>query len=276
MVKIQRLFAKTNLKIPVCRTRSQQGLGLHTPQQEHYQSPTNVRTLTSNSNKQRQGIIMAMVSCLLLFLTTYGMLGLVQQIGTCRTEKLMKELIQRCSWATTDLYKEYHDNEWGKPVHDENKLFEMLILEGMQAGLSWLTILNKREAFRIAFDNFDCKKIALYDDAKIEKLMQNSRIVRNRLKIKSAITNAQQFIKIQESYGSFDSFIWSYVDGKPILNQFQTETDIPARTALSDQISKDLKKLGFKFVGSTIIYAYMQAIGIVNDHVKGCHLYANK
>lgn len=174
----------------------------------------------------------------------------------------MEELIQRCSWATTDLYKEYHDNEWGKPVHDENKLFEMLILEGMQAGLSWLTILNKREAFRIAFDNFDCKKIALYDDAKIEKLMQNSRIVRNRLKIKSAITNAQQFIKIQESYGSFDSFIWSYVDGKPILNQFQTETDIPAKTALSDQISKDLKKLGFKFVGSTIIYAYMQAIGI--------------
>ena len=191
-------------------------------------------------------------------------------------EKLMEELIQRCSWATTDLYKEYHDNEWGKPVHDENKLFEMLILEGMQAGLSWLTILNKREAFRIAFDNFDCKKVALYDDAKIEELMQNSSIVRNRLKIKSAITNAQQFIKIQESYGSFDSFIWSYVDGKPILNHFQTETDIPARTALSDQISKDLKKLGFKFVGSTIIYAYMQAIGIVNDHVKGCHLYANK
>ena len=146
----------------------------------------------------------------------------------------MEELIQRCSWATTDLYKEYHDNEWGKPVHDENKLFEMLILEGMQAGLSWLTILNKREAFRIAFDNFDCKKVALYDDAKIEDLMQNSSIVRNRLKIKSAITNAQQFIKIQESYGSFDSFIWSYVDGKPILNQFQTETDIPARTALSD------------------------------------------
>ena len=162
----------------------------------------------------------------------------------------MEELIQRCSWATTDLYKEYHDNEWGKPVHDENKLFEMLILEGMQAGLSWLTILNKREAFRIAFDNFDCKKVALYDDAKIEEL--------------------------QESCGSFDSFIWSYVDGKPILNQFQTETDIPARTALSDQISKDLKELGFKFVGSTIIYAYMQAIGIVNDHVKGCHLYANK
>ena len=191
-------------------------------------------------------------------------------------EKLMEELIQRCSWATTDLYKEYHDHEWGKPVHDENKLFEMLILEGMQAGLSWLTILNKREAFRIAFDNFDCKKVALYDDAKIEELMQNSSIVRNRLKIKSAITNAQQFIKIQESYGSFDSFIWSYVDGKPILNQFQTETDIPARTALSDQISKDLKELGFKFVGSTIIYAYMQAIGIVNDHVKGCHLYANK
>ena len=243
--------------------------------------PTPVRASNPNNNDQRQGIIVAMVSCLLCYISLFfigecGILGLVQQIGICRTEKLMKELIQRCSWATTDLYKEYHDNEWGKPVHDENKLFEMLILEGMQAGLSWLTILNKREAFRIAFDNFDCKKIALYDDAKIEKLMQNSRIVRNRLKIKSAITNAQQFIKIQESYGSFDSFIWSYVDGKPILNQFQTETDIPARTALSDQISKDLKKLGFKFVGSTIIYAYMQAIGIVNDHVKGCHLYANK
>lgn len=182
--------------------------------------------------------------------------------------------IERCSWATTDLYKAYHDNEWGKPVHDDDKLFEMLILEGMQAGLSWLTVLNKRESFREAFDKFDCRKVALYDEAKIEELMQNEKIIRNRLKIKSAIVNAQQFIKIQEEYGSFDWFIWSYVDNKTIKNHFDNEEEIPARTLLSDQISKDLKKRGFKFVGSTIIYAYMQAIGMVNDHVKRCHFYA--
>ncbi|RGC25617.1 DNA-3-methyladenine glycosylase I [Enterocloster aldenensis] len=184
-----------------------------------------------------------------------------------------KENIKRCSWATTDLYKAYHDKEWGQPVHDDDKLFEMLILEGMQAGLSWLTVLNKREAFREAFDRFDCRKVALYDETKIEDLMKNEKIIRNRLKIKSAIINAQQFINIQKEYGSFDSFIWSYVDNKPIENHFDTEGDIPARTALSDKISKDLKKHGFKFIGSTIIYAYMQAIGIVNDHVKSCHLY---
>ena len=196
----------------------------------------------------------------------------------------VKEVVFRNGTLRANFFRDIWRVEKVRKRFDatETQLFKEVLregmekLEGMQAGLSWLTILNKREAFRIAFDNFDCKKIALYDDAKIEKLMQNSRIVRNRLKIKSAITNAQQFIKIQELYGSFDSFIWSYVDGKPILNQFQTETDIPAKTALSDQISKDLKKLGFKFVGSTIIYAYMQAIGIVNDHVKGCHLYANK
>ncbi len=187
----------------------------------------------------------------------------------------MEKHIKRCSWATTDLYKDYHDHEWGKPVHDDDKLFEMLILEGMQAGLSWLTILNKREAFRIAFDHFDCHKVALYDESKIDELMKNKGTIRNKLKIQSAITNAQQFIKIQEKYGSFDSFIWSYVDNTPILNHFQSESDLPAKTALSDQISKDLKKLGFKFVGSTIIYAYMQAVGIVNDHVMGCHLYSN-
>ena len=188
-------------------------------------------------------------------------------------DTMEKENRERCSWATTDLYKEYHDKEWGKPVHNDDKLFEMLILEGMQAGLSWLTILNKRVAFREAFDTFDCRKVALYDEAKIEELMQNEKIIRNRLKIKSAITNAQQFIKIQEEYGSFDSFIWSYVDYKPIDNHFSTEDEIPARTPLSDRISKDLKKRGFKFVGSTILYAYMQAVGIVNDHVKKCHLY---
>lgn len=185
-------------------------------------------------------------------------------------------MIERCSWATTDLYKEYHDTEWGKPVHDDRKLFEMLILEGMQAGLSWLTILNKRMAFREAFDQFDYRKIAHYDESKINELMQNAGIIRNRLKIKSAIVNAQQFIKIQEEYGSFDAFIWSYVDNKPIHNHFKSETDIPATTLPSDKISKDLKKHGFKFVGSTIVYAYMQAIGIVNNHAKSCYIYVSE
>ena len=183
-----------------------------------------------------------------------------------------KDHIRRCYWATTDLYKDYHDNEWGRPGHDDNKLFEMLILEGMQAGLSWLTILNKRQAFREAFDNFDYKKVALYNDAKIEELMNNKNIIRNKLKIKSAITNAQHFMEIQKEFGSFDSFIWSYVNNKTINNHFNSESEIPTSTSISDQISKDLKKRGFKFVGSTIIYAYMQAIGIVNDHVKGCYL----
>ena len=191
-----------------------------------------------------------------------------------QTEDTMKkDDRERCSWATTELYKEYHDEEWGKPVHDDRKLFEMLVLEGMQAGLSWLTILNKRAAFKEAFNEFDYQKIALYDETKIDELMQNPNIVRNRLKIKSTITNAQQFIKIQEEYGSFDKFTWSYVKNRPIHNHFKSEADIPATTPLSDRISKDLKKRGFKFVGSTIIYAYMQAIGIVNDHVKGCYLY---
>ena len=180
---------------------------------------------------------------------------------------------ERCSWATTDFYKEYHDKEWGKPVHDDGKLFEMLILEGMQAGLSWLTILNKRMAFREAFDQFDCKKIALYDEAKIDELMQNDKIIRNRLKIQSAIVNAQQFIKIQEEYGSFDAFIWSYVDNKPIHNHFKSEAEIHPKGELYEGTAEDLKKRGFKFVGSTIVYAYMQAIGIVNDHVKNCYLY---
>lgn len=148
---------------------------------------------------------------------------------------------ERCSWATTELYKEYHDKEWGRPVHDDRKLFEMLILEGMQAGLSWLTILNKRRAFREAFDEFDYQKVALYDEAKMDALMQNANIVRNRLKINSAIINARQFIKVQEEYGSFDAFIWSYVEGRPIHNHFKSETDIPATTPLSDKISKDLK-----------------------------------
>ena len=189
---------------------------------------------------------------------------------------MKKDDRERCCWATTELYKEYHDREWGKPVHDDRRLFEMLILEGMQAGLSWLTILNKRVAFREAFDQVDYQKIALYDETKIDALMQNANIVRNRLKIKSAIINAQQFIRIQEEYGSFDAFIWSYVDNKPIHNHFRLEAEVPAATPLSDKISKDLKKRGFKFVGSTIVYAYMQSIGIVNDHVKRCYLYESE
>lgn len=186
---------------------------------------------------------------------------------------MQKNNIKRCSWATTEVYKKYHDKEWGRPVHDDKILFEMLILEGMQAGISWITILNKRQAFREAFDEFDYKKISLYDESKIEELMKNEKIVRNRLKIKSAIINAKEFIKIQKEYGSFDKFIWSYINNVPINNHFSSENEIPTKTTLSDKISKDLKKMGFKFVGSTIIYSYMQAIGMVNDHVKGCFLY---
>lgn len=179
----------------------------------------------------------------------------------------------RCAWATTDLYKEYHDTEWGVPEHDDRKLFEMLILEGMQAGLSWITILNKREAFRKAFDQFDYHKVALYDDAKIEELMQNPGIIRNRLKINAAITNAQQFLKTREEYGSFDAFLWAFVDHQPILHHINTEEEIPVSTPLAEKISRDLKKRGFKFVGPTIIYSYLQAVGVVNDHVKTCFLY---
>lgn len=181
--------------------------------------------------------------------------------------------LKRCGWSNTELYNDYHDHEWSRPIHDDKKLFEMLILEGMQAGLSWITILNKREAFREAFDDFDIKKISEYDESKIEELMQNEKIIRNRLKIKSAITNAKLYLKIQEEHGSFDSFIWSYVNNKPIKNHFTDIIEIPASTPLSDKISKDLKKRGFKFVGSTIIYAYMQSIGLVNDHIKECYLY---
>ena len=184
--------------------------------------------------------------------------------------------MKRCQWAYNERLIAYHDHIWGIPQHDETQLYKMLVLEGLQAGLSWDIILKKEELYDKALDHFDYHRIALYDSKKYDELMQTEGLIKNRLKMKAIITNAKAFLEIQKQYGSFDSFIWSYVDGKPILNQFQTETDIPARTALSDQISKDLKKLGFKFVGSTIIYAYMQAIGIVNDHVKGCHLYANK
>ena len=182
----------------------------------------------------------------------------------------------RCFWLNKDeIYIKYHDDEWGTPVYDDQTLFEFLVLETFQAGLSWITILKKRENFRKAFDNFDYKKIAKYPEGKYESLLQDAGIIRNKLKIRSAISNAQLFMEIQKEYGSFSKFIWSFVDGKPILNRFHKKEEVPATTALSDTISKDLKKRGFKFVGSTVIYAFMQATGMVNDHTKDCFKYLN-
>lgn len=182
--------------------------------------------------------------------------------------------IIRCSWCGDDpLYVAYHDNEWGVPVYDDQTLFEFLILETFQAGLSWITILNKRENFRSAFDNFDYKRIAKYSASKYASLLQDPGIIRNKLKIKSAITNAQLFMEIQKEFGSFSNFIWAYVQGKPIRNNFHKKEDVPATTPLSDTISKDLKKRGFKFVGPTVIYAFMQAVGMVNDHTTDCFKY---
>lgn len=181
-----------------------------------------------------------------------------------------KELI-RCAWSGTEqIYIDYHDKEWGVPLHDDRRLFEMLILEGMQAGLSWITVLKKREDFRKAFDNFDVKKVSKYTEDKVEELMQNEKIIRNRRKITAAIGNAKAFIEIQKEFGSFDKFIWSYVDDKPIINRFKTLDEMPANTPLSDKISKDLKKRGFNFVGTTIIYSFMQAVGMVDDHITSC------
>jgi len=180
--------------------------------------------------------------------------------------------IFRC-FGNTPLYADYHDNEWGRPVHDDSKLFEMLILEGAQAGLSWETVLKKREAYREAFDGFDPRKVALYDDAKIALLMANAGIIRNRLKINAAVINAKLFLEIAEKHGSFDKFIWAYVDNKPIVGHWEKFEDMPVTTPISDRISKDLKKMGFKFVGSTIIYSFMQAVGMVNDHLKSCFVY---
>jgi len=180
----------------------------------------------------------------------------------------------RCSWVTdSKLYQDYHDFEWGIPVYDDKTLFEFLILETFQAGVSWITILNKRENFRKAFDDFNYHKIAKYKEIKFNELMQDAGIIRNKLKIKSAITNAQLFIEIQQEFGSFSKFIWSYVNGKPIINQFQNKDEVPATSGISDRISRDLKKRGFKFTGSTIMYAYMQAVGMVNDHTADCFKY---
>ena len=181
---------------------------------------------------------------------------------------------KRCFWVSDDpLYIAYHDKEWGVPVYDDKALFEFLILETFQAGLSWITILKKREHFREAFDDFDYKKIAAYNEDKYNELLLNSGIIRNKLKIKSAISNAQLFIEVQEEFGSFSKYIWAFVDGKPIKNTFDKREDVPATTVLSDKISKDLKKRGFKFVGSTVMYAYMQATGMVNDHTTDCFRY---
>ena len=180
--------------------------------------------------------------------------------------------VTRC-FGHTPLYADYHDREWGRPVHEDKKLFEMLMLEGAQAGLSWETVLKKREAYREAFDGFDPKKVAFYDDAKKQELLGNAGIVRNRMKINCAVINAQLFLDIVEKHGSFDKFIWAYVDNKPIDNRVEKPEDWAATTPISDKISKDLKKIGFKFVGSTIIYAFMQATGMVNDHLVECPVY---
>lgn len=179
--------------------------------------------------------------------------------------------IIRCPWAEkSDLDRDYHDNEWGKPLHDERRLFEMLILEGQQAGLSWSTILAKRENFRLAYDHFDPEIIALYDSKKIDELLQNSGIIRNKLKINAAIENARAYIRLRESGNSLENYLWSYVDGNPIINNWEHLSDIPVNTPLSDTVSKDMKKKGFKFVGSISIYAYLQSIGIIDDHLLSC------
>ncbi len=182
----------------------------------------------------------------------------------------------KCAWSTlkNKLNTKYHDEDWGLPVHDDKKLFEMIILEGAQAGLSWDTVLKKRENYRKAFDDFDPNKIAKYNQKKIDQLLQNEGIIRNRLKVKSAIQNAKAFLEIQKEFGSFDKYIWNFVNYKPIQNKFKSMSEIPAKTDLSDKISKDLKKRDMNFVGSTIIYAFMQAVGMVNDHEVSCFRYS--
>ena len=180
----------------------------------------------------------------------------------------------RCSWCGDDpLYVAYHDEEWGVPVYDDRTLFEFLILEGAQAGLSWSTILRKREGYRVAFDGFDAEKVARYDGVRISALLTNPRIVRNQLKIGSAVTNAQAFLNIQDEWGSFSDYIWSFVDRRPIQNKWRSLAEIPAKTPLAEALSEDLKKRGFRFVGPTIIYAHMQATGMVNDHLVDCFRY---
>ena len=182
--------------------------------------------------------------------------------------------MKRCAWVSSDpLYIQYHDEEWGVPVRDDKKLFEFLILETFQAGLSWITILRKRENFRKAFDFFDYERIANYTEEKEQELLLDAGIIRNKLKIKATISNAQAFMKVQKDFGSFNEYIWSFVNGKPVQNKFKSLDEVPASTDLSNQVSKDLKRRGFKFVGSTVIYAHMQATGMVNDHTTDCFRY---
>jgi DNA-3-methyladenine glycosylase I len=182
--------------------------------------------------------------------------------------------MNKCDWCIGDpAYEDYHDHVWGKPVYDDQELFEFLTLEGAQAGLSWISILRRKEGYKEAFDNYDLEKIIAYSDEKIESLMQNEKIIRNRLKIKSVIKNAGAFKQVQEEFGSFSRYMWSYVNHEPVLNQPKSIADVPSETVLSNTISKDLKKRGFSFVGPTIVYAYMQAIGMVNDHISTCFLY---
>ncbi len=182
--------------------------------------------------------------------------------------------MKRCDWCgDLDIYVRYHDEEWGVPVHDDRTQFEFLVLEGAQAGLSWLTILRKRENYRRAFEGFEPQKVARYGDREVDRLLADSGIVRNRLKIRAAINNAARFLEVQEEFGSFDSYLWAFVDGKPVKNRWKSIAEIPPRTELSDRISKDLKSRGFSFVGSTIIYSHLQATGLVNDHVTSCFRY---
>ncbi len=183
--------------------------------------------------------------------------------------------MKRCDWAKNELAIHYHDSEWGKPLHDDQRLFEFLILEGAQAGLSWDTVLAKRDNYRAAFDNFDAVKIARYDDSKCAELLQNSGIIRNRLKIASAVRNAKCFLQVGEEFGAFDPYIWNFVGGKPIINAWKSPIEVPAFTKVSDAMSADLKKRGFNFVGSTIMYAFMQATGMVNDHLTSCFRHEN-
>jgi len=190
--------------------------------------------------------------------------------GLMKRKRDDKRPVVRCDWARSELMIRYHDEEWGVPVHDDGRLFEFLILEGAQAGLSWETILNKRENYRAAFDGFDAQRVARYDRRKIAQLLENEGIVRNRLKVASAVRNAQALLRVQEEFGTFDRYVWQFVDGRPRVNQWKSRTRIPARTAQSDAMSKELKKRGFNFVGSTICYAFIQAVGMVNDHVVQC------
>jgi DNA-3-methyladenine glycosylase I len=178
----------------------------------------------------------------------------------------------RCPWslAVDDDYRRYHDEEWGVPVHDDRRHFEFLVLEGAQAGLSWATVLRKREGYRRAFADFDAERVARFDARRLERLVQDASIIRNRQKIAATVTNARCFLELQSAFGSFDSYVWGFVDGRPIVNKWKQQSDVPATTAISDALSKDLKKRGFKFVGSTIVYAHMQATGIVNDHLVSC------